>query len=153
MGGCTTCPFNYHMYQNECYLNITGCTQYTNNASGYLLCTACDASISLFDGQGGCRLTVSQQRKRGFIQNSPIVPTCSKWQPITEIYASKAFLSLLRLMILPSVSSTATCLMESINTSLVLLLNLFNQSAFSLLEIRSNLRYFTVVAVEDLCYV
>lgn len=34
-GGCIACPSNYHMYQNECYLNITGCQQYSTNSSGF----------------------------------------------------------------------------------------------------------------------
>lgn len=24
-GYCVTCPLNYHMTQNQCYLNVTGC--------------------------------------------------------------------------------------------------------------------------------
>jgi hypothetical protein len=62
-GGCITCPFNYHQYQSQCYLNITGCTNYAANASGYLLCTTCDSSISVLAPNGTCTLTVSQQRK------------------------------------------------------------------------------------------
>lgn len=33
-GYCVTCPLNYHMSQNQCYLNITGCLQYATNSSG-----------------------------------------------------------------------------------------------------------------------
>lgn len=68
-GRCLTCPFNYHMYQNQCYLNITGCLSYTQNSSGYLICNNCDPSISYFDGQGSCILTVSLQRTSIFIKN------------------------------------------------------------------------------------
>ena len=61
-GMCIACPYNYNMYQNECYLNITGCTRYSANASGMVLCDTCDSSVSVSDGKGGCTLTVSQQR-------------------------------------------------------------------------------------------
>ena len=28
-GNCTSCPYNYHINQNQCYLNITYCQTYT----------------------------------------------------------------------------------------------------------------------------
>jgi hypothetical protein len=61
-GLCIACPYNYNMFQNECYLNVTGCTKYSANASGMVLCETCDSSVSVPDGKGGCVLTVSQQR-------------------------------------------------------------------------------------------
>lgn len=33
-GYCVTCPLNYHMSQNQCILNVTGCLQYATNSSG-----------------------------------------------------------------------------------------------------------------------
>jgi hypothetical protein len=61
-GQCIACPYNYNMFQNECYLNVTGCTKYSANASGMVLCDTCDSAVSVPDGKGGCTLTVSQQR-------------------------------------------------------------------------------------------
>ena len=68
-GSCITCPYNYHQYQSQCYLNITGCLQYAANASGYLLCTACDSSISTLTSNATCALTVTEQRTYASIQN------------------------------------------------------------------------------------
>lgn len=68
-GSCVACPYNYHQYQSQCYLNITGCLQYSTNSSGYLLCTACDSSIAVLTSSGGCALTVSEQRTSHIIQS------------------------------------------------------------------------------------
>lgn len=73
-GTCISCPYNYHQYQSQCYLNVTGCLQYTANASGYLLCTACDSSISFLTTSGSCTLTVTEQRTSSIMQNWPIQP-------------------------------------------------------------------------------
>jgi hypothetical protein len=62
-GQCVGCQYNYHLYQNLCYLNITGCLDYTSTLSGILICTNCDSIISISDGNGGCTLTVSAQGK------------------------------------------------------------------------------------------
>ncbi len=61
-GNCIACPYNYHIYQNQCYLNVTACQEYAFNASGYEICNVCDGSVSVADGNGGCTLTVSLQR-------------------------------------------------------------------------------------------
>lgn len=53
---CVTCPFNYHITQNQCYLNITNCLQYELSASGVEQCKQCD-SASFSNGQGGCSAT------------------------------------------------------------------------------------------------
>lgn len=66
-GQCVGCQYNYHLYQNLCYQNITGCLNYTSNPSGMVVCTSCDPIISISDGNGGCTLTVSAQGK--FIHN------------------------------------------------------------------------------------
>lgn len=58
-GSCVACPYNYHQYQSQCYLNVTGCLKYSANASGYLLCTLCDSSIAVLTPSGGCALTVT----------------------------------------------------------------------------------------------
>ena len=50
---CVTCPFNYHISQNQCYLNITNCVEYELAATGVEQCKQCDSS-SFSDGQGGC---------------------------------------------------------------------------------------------------
>lgn len=33
-GNCISCPYNYHVNQNQCYLNITYCLSYRLNNLG-----------------------------------------------------------------------------------------------------------------------
>lgn len=33
-GNCASCPYNYHINQNQCYLNITHCLVYSLNNLG-----------------------------------------------------------------------------------------------------------------------
>lgn len=61
-GNCTTCPSNYHIYQNQCFLNILGCQQYSTNSSGSQICSSCNSTISVPNGNGGCTLTIPIQR-------------------------------------------------------------------------------------------
>lgn len=84
-GRCVACPYNYHQYQSQCYLNVTGCLQYSANASGYLFCTACDSSIAVLTPSGGCALTITEQRNSHIIQNWRIRPIFETWLRITEI--------------------------------------------------------------------
>lgn len=51
---CVTCPFNYHINQNQCYINITDCLTYQINNLGREECTQCDSAKAVSDGKGGC---------------------------------------------------------------------------------------------------
>lgn len=64
---CVTCPFNYHINQNQCYLNITDCLTYQINNLGRQECTQCDPSKAVSDGNGGCRSN-TQTSKLSIIQ-------------------------------------------------------------------------------------
>ena len=66
-GNCIGCPYNYHVNDNQCYLNITSCLSYSLNNLGLEICNMCDPSNSVSDGDGGCS-TVSMQRKRSAMQ-------------------------------------------------------------------------------------
>jgi len=87
-GNCVACLYNYHLYQSQCYLNITGCLAYTASTSGILLCTNCDSTISVSDGNGGCKLTVSPQGK--FINNSELA-NMTYYGSISSQYGSPSF--------------------------------------------------------------
>jgi hypothetical protein len=34
LGNCISCPYNYHVNDNQCYLNITNCLNYSFNNMG-----------------------------------------------------------------------------------------------------------------------
>lgn len=61
-GQCINCPFNYHLADNQCYRNITGCLEYATNTTGLRICTSCDPAVATLDGQGGCALTIPMAR-------------------------------------------------------------------------------------------
>ena len=51
---CILCPYNYHINQNQCFKNVTGCTRYVINSEGVEQCQECDPSLGRLDGRGGC---------------------------------------------------------------------------------------------------
>jgi hypothetical protein len=69
---CTTCAYNYHINQNQCYRNITACLNYTLNAVGNEECSQCNSGAVL-DGSGGCSLL--NNRTNVFTQNCEAQPT------------------------------------------------------------------------------
>ena len=56
---CVTCPYNYHINQNQCYLDIKACLTYAINAIGSEVCKECDPKMGVADGQGGCSMMMN----------------------------------------------------------------------------------------------
>lgn len=60
LGNCVSCPYNYHLNQNQCYLNISSCLSYSLDHLNQEVCDRCQSN-SVFDSTRACSPNTPQR--------------------------------------------------------------------------------------------